>query len=124
MSLSAAAKALAATVKAVAGTAITYRRQPYAVALTAVKGRSEFNVETQPGIVEKIETQDWIISTSDLRLNGSLVLPKRGDVVEEVDGGKTYRWEVMAPGGENVYRFSDRSRIQIRVHSSLIKVVG
>lgn len=71
------------------------------------------------------EYTDWLILAADLVLTGRRVLPEAGDRIEERrTGGKTRVYEVMAPGGEPVYRWCDSDHKHLRIHSKLIETKG
>lgn len=53
----------------------------------------------------------------DLVLGGATALPKAGDRVRETDGGKVFVYEVMAPGNEPAWRYSDPYRRALRIHT-------
>ena len=55
--------------------------------------------------------------TTDLLLAGVPVLPERGDRIRETQGATTYVYEVMAPGKEPHYRYSDPYRKTLRIHT-------
>ena len=41
-------------------------------------------------------------------------------MIRETDGGKTYEYEVMAPGNDPCWRWSDDYRRTLRIHTKLI----
>ncbi|MBE3123763.1 MAG: hypothetical protein IMZ65_03080, partial [Planctomycetes bacterium] len=47
-------------------------------------------------------------------------LPERGDRIREPQDGKTFVYEVMAPGKEPHYRFSDLYRRTLRIHTKQV----
>lgn len=96
---------------------ITYRRGNNTVAVTAVIGRTEFELDNEFGVLKKIESRDFLIPAADLVLNGTPVLPERGDEIEEAQGSATYTYEVMAPGNEPAWRWSDAFRNTLRIHT-------
>jgi hypothetical protein len=57
-----------------------------------------------------------LIQTADL----SLGEPQRSDQIRETQGAKTFVYEVMAPGKEPAYRFSDPYRKTYRIHTKLV----
>ena len=108
---------LADQMKSHAGRSVTYRRGGDSVTVTATIGRTEFELDDEFGVLRKIESRDFLISAADLVLNSVTVLPERGDEIDETQGSVTYTYEVMAPGKEPHYRFSDPYRRTLRIHT-------
>jgi hypothetical protein len=71
-------------------------------------------------VVERIESRDFLILAEDLVLDGTVVLPVRGDRIRETQGGKVYVYEVVAPGNEPCWRYSDPFRKTLRIHTKHI----
>ena len=119
-----AGKALSIALQAHAAGAVTYTRGAYTVTLRAAPGRTLYERETAAGIIETVESKDFLFSTADLILNGSQALPQRGDKLTEsdTDTGKIYTYEVTGPGTEAVYRFADPTRSVIRLHTKQVNV--
>ena len=101
---------------------VTYWRGEDSVAVQATIGRTVFEVDDGMGILEKIESRDFLILTIDLVLGGQATLPQRGDRIKETQGDKVYVYEVLAPGNEPHYRFSDLYRKTLRIHSKQVDV--
>ena len=89
----------------------------YIVELLATIGRTEFEQVDEFGIVHKLQSRDFLVRAEDLVLNSALTLPKAGDRVRETVGMQTFVYEVMAPGGEPPWRYSDPYRKTLRVHT-------
>jgi len=51
-----------------------------------------------------------LVLADDLVLDAVTTLPERGDVIEEPAGTITLLYEVMAPGNEPCWRYSDAYR--------------
>jgi len=90
------------------------------VEVQAAVGKTVFEVDSGTGILEKVESRDFLIRASELVLDGAVALPERGDKVREEGDGVTYVYEVMAPGREPHYRFSDPHRRALRIHTKLV----
>lgn len=103
---------------------VTYRRGTDDVTLTATIGRTVFEQADDRGLVNRLESRDFLIRAEDLLLAGAPELPKAGDVVREEQGGRTFVYEVMAPGGEPPFRFSDPYRRTLRVHTKHVGTEG
>jgi len=99
---------------------IVYRRETHNVTVPATIGKTEFEVDDEFGVVQRIESRDFLILASDLVLDGNLTLPERGDIIEEQAGTQTMQYEVIAPGTETCWRYSDLYRQTLRIHSKLI----
>jgi hypothetical protein len=66
--------------------------------------------------------RDFLIHAADLVLAGNPTLPERGDIIRETQGGKVFVYEVMAPGGEPPWRWSDVYRKVLRIHAKQVGV--
>lgn len=96
---------------------VTYGRGDASVELMATVGRTEFEVRDDYGVLEKTESRDYLVRAEDLILDGVEVLPERGDEIREAEGGKVFVYEVMAPGREPHWRYSDQYRETLRIHT-------
>ena len=99
---------------------VTYQRGIDTVPLNATIGRTLFELTGDEGIVERIESRDFLIPASELVLAGQTTLPERGDQIVETDVGGTFIYEVMTPGDEPRWRYSDPYRKTLRVHTKLV----
>ena len=99
---------------------VSYARGSSTVEVQATIGRTEFEQADEYGIVQKIESRDYLIRTSDLVLDGQSTLPKQGDQIREIDGETTFVYEVLSPGDEPVFRYSDPYRKALRIHTKHI----
>ncbi len=93
---------------------VTYRRGAQEVAVPATVGRTVFRLDTGPGVTERIEARDYLIAATHLAAFG---LPSRGDQVIEEAGGQRHTYEVLAPGREPHWRWSDPNRRCFRIHT-------
>ena len=90
------------------------------VVVEATIGKTEFEVEDGAGVIERVVSRDYLIHTADLLLGGVAALPLAGDQIRETQGTATFVYEVMAPGKEPPYRFSDPFRKLLRIHTKLV----
>jgi hypothetical protein len=97
--------------------AVTYTRGDDSAQIAATVGRTEFQVDDGYGVIQTWQSRDYLVAAVDLVLAGETVQPRRGDRI--TDGGAVY--EVLAPGKEDVFRFSDPYGVTLRIHT---KVVG
>ena len=99
---------------------VTYERSVDSVGLTATIGRTMFEIDNGHGVLERIESRDYLLLADDLVLASIPVLPQRGDRIRETQGTTTYVYEVMAPGQEPAWRWSDAYRKTLRIHTKHI----
>lgn len=120
--LKTAAERLTTVMQSHAGSAITIRRGASSAAATATVGRTPFETRDNEGnVVETFESRDYLLPAADYAPAGSQVEPQRGDQIDETIGGTTYTYEVMTPDADGpVFRYTDRHRTQLRVHTSLV----
>ena len=108
---------------------VAYHSRDLSVSVPATKGRSQFDSVSPAdvGVVERVESTDWLILTEDLDLGSGAHEPKRGDVVKEVGiDGKTYVYEVVpfaVGGGQVHWRWSDQYRRARRIHTKHVKTI-
>lgn len=111
---------LAGRLQNAAGETVTYERGLDSASLTAVIGRTEWDSIEGEGLVTRIESEDFLIEAADLVLAGEQTEPQRGDRIKRTIGGTTHVFEVLpfgAAGDEQPFRYSDRSRSLLRVHT-------
>lgn len=100
-----------------AGT-ITYVRGVDTVSLSATVGKTDFEQLDESGVVQRIESRDFLIRTADLVLAAVTTLPRAGDLIRETEGPQTFVYEVMAPGDEPPWRYSGaQDRSTLRIHT-------
>jgi hypothetical protein len=93
---------------------VTYRRGAQSVTFDATLGSSLLKTTDTAGRVKLERTdRDFIFTATLLDFGSGPVLPQRGDAVES--NGEVF--EVMAPGREPHYRYSDPFKTILRVHS-------
>ncbi len=103
---------------------VTYERGGKTVDVQATIGRTEFEQADEFGVIHKTESRDYLLLTADLVLEGVQTLPKAGDHVRETDGPATFVYEVMAPGDEPPFRYSDPYRRTLRIHTKHVATEG
>ena len=89
---------------------VTYRRGGMETNVKAVVGRTVFRSTNDYGVWVRTETRDFIVRADQLGLE-----PRQGDVID-FDGRE---YEVLAPYGEPVWRWSDPYRTARRIHTKL-----
>jgi hypothetical protein len=99
---------------------VTYVREGESITVRATVGRTVFRIARDYGIFERTESRDYLVTADELVLRGNAVLPARGDTIREADGDSVHIYEVMAPGGEPCWRWSDGYRRALRIHTKLV----
>lgn len=104
---------------------VTYVRDTpgftYVVDLAATIGKTEFEQVDEFGIVHKTQSRDFLIRAIDLVIDNAVTLPKAGDRIRETVGATTFVYEVMAPGSEPPWRYSDPYRKTLRIHTKHVE---
>jgi hypothetical protein len=101
---------------------VTYSRAEDEVEVLATVGKTTFNIDSGAGVVESFESRDFLILAADLMLGGVPVAPQRGDRITETQGDQTFVYEVMGPGQELCWRWSDPYRRAMRIHTKQVDV--
>ena len=101
---------------------VVYEQDAQQVTVKATIGRTVFELDNGHGVLERTESRDFLILGADLELGGLPVLPQRGDRIRETQGSKVYVYEVMAPGREPAWRWSDPYRKTLRIHTKQVRV--
>jgi hypothetical protein len=96
---------------------VTYLRGGDSVDLPATIGQTTFEQADEYGVIHRTESRDYLISAAELVLGGGVVTPQAGDRVHETVGAQVFIYEVMAPGGEPAWRYSDPQRQMLRIHT-------
>jgi hypothetical protein len=103
---------------------VVYVRGTDSVEVSATVGRTVFRIDKGYGVMERVEARDYLVLGSALAMNGQSILPNAGDRIREDADGKTFVYEVMAPGGEPCWRWSDPYRQTLRIHTKQVDVEG
>lgn len=99
---------------------VTYLRGEESVDLPATIGQTTFEQADEYGVIHRTQSRDYLISAADLVLAGAAEQPKAGDRIRETVGEQMLIYEVMAPGGEPPWRFSDPYRRTLRIHTKFV----
>jgi hypothetical protein len=99
---------------------VIYQRGTDTVEVTATIGQTLFAVDNGEGAALQVESRDYLIRAIYLVLGGGPVLPRRGDQIHELQDGVIFIYEVMAPGDEPVWRYSDPYRKTLRIHTKQV----
>ena len=79
--------------------------------MTATVGRTLFRAEDEYGVTIRVESRDFLVSVDQMPRE-----PLRGDRI--VYAGRVY--EVLAPNGEPVWRWSGPQHVTRRIHTKEI----
>lgn len=107
------------TLKAVAGEQIVYGfsvihssgfiESSGTVSLTAVPTNSRFQMVNEVGsVIEELNIRDWLVQYEDLGR-----YPQLGDRIS----GSGYTYDISAPDGQEVWRWTDAHQTLMRIHS-------
>lgn len=112
--LASGASWLAGQLKTAAGSTVVYVRGNHAVEVTATIGSSAFEAANQSGVVERWESRDFLIATSDLPFGD----PVQGDKIVEEINGVSVTYAVSTPRGVPPWHYADGFRLIVRVHTT------
>jgi hypothetical protein len=102
---------------------VVYQREASTLTVQATVGRTLLKLDDgYGGVLLQWTDRDFLIRAEDLVIAGQTILPQRGDRVHEVQSGVTYTYEVLAPGKEPVWKWSDLYRSLLRIHTKQIQV--
>ena len=93
---------------------VTYRRGALWAEVRATVGRTTFQTTDDYGAVQEWQSRDYLILAADL---ADIGLPQAGDTIVEADGAA---YEVLAPGGEPAWRWSDPYGRTLRIHTKQV----
>lgn len=108
----------------VGSVAVTYKRGDNEVSLmNVVLGETPFRITRGDKSNLYWSEKDFLIPVDGLIINGELVEPQEGDLIllKVRDVLKTY--EVWAPQGEQVWRYSDPEEFTYRIHTKKRNIV-
>ena len=108
---------LAGQLKAHASQSVEYWRGAESVTVQATIGRTFYETYNDEGIMQRMESRDFMIALGDLVIGGEATTPQLGDRIREVQGGVTVVYEVMSPGQEPHYQYADHARAMVRIHT-------
>lgn len=100
--------------------AVTLRRGVATTPVNATIGKTVFQVDPGDGVITEWESRDYLITAADYQFSDAPASPTTGDQVLEADPAGAWIYELMAPAGEQLWRWSDRYRITIRIHTKYV----
>jgi len=100
---------------------VVYRRGADSVEIEATVGSTAFDRTDEYGVIHRIESRDYLVSAADLVLAGQAVTPKAGDRITETGDTRVHEYEVMSPGDEPAWLYSDPQRRTLRIHTKFVR---
>lgn len=105
-------------------TPITIRRGELSAAIAAAGvGSTIFELEDLgEGVATRFESKDFLVATSEYDFGSGPVDPAEHDLIEEIDErlGRLITYEVSAPPPEQPWRWMDRWRGHLRIHTKRV----
>jgi hypothetical protein len=99
---------------------VTYKRGAETIVVSATIGRTVFEIDDGVGVSTQYEARDFLILAQELVLGGEKTLPQRRDRIQETVGDQSIEYEVLAPGKEPCWRYSDPFRKTLRIHTKQV----
>jgi hypothetical protein len=103
-----------------ASRSVAYKRGTDAAVVSATIGKTIFQIDDGLGVSTQYEARDFLILAVDLVIGGQRTLPQRGDRIQETVEAQTLEYEVLAPGKEPCFRFSDPFIKTLRIHTKQV----
>jgi hypothetical protein len=102
---------------------VIYQRGGDSLAVEATIGRTLLKLDDgYGGVLMQWTDRDFLIRAEDLVIYNQRLIPQRGDLILETHSDVTYTYEVLAPGREPVWKWSDLYRSLLRIHTKQIQV--
>lgn len=113
---------LADQMEAHVSSSVVYVRGSQQCQLDASLGRTQFEFTDQVGMLQNIESHDFILRSAEMLFDGEKFTPKALDEIHVVRDGITHRYLVVQYGNmidstEQIYRWCDPYGKQIRLHA-------
>lgn len=83
--------------------------------VVAIPGSSEFAEQQDAYAIHAWQSHDWLCPVADI---GGV--PGPSDYVVETMDGRVRRFDLMAPPGVQPWKFVDRGRVWVRLHTKLV----
>ena len=114
---------LAGQLQSFASKTVTCARGAQSCTALATIGKTIFKTFDGYGAEIRTESRDFLIPAAAYFPTGVQSEPVRGDQIRETTGATVFIYEVVAPGSEPHFRYSDASRKTLRIHTKLIQTV-
>lgn len=104
---------------AFAGEAVTYSRGTASVVVTAVHIPRPYSAQSDNGVLETADADDWIVMIDDLKLGTPAVAitPRLGDTITRTVAGVSEVYAVCFVPGRNVSDNHDSARARFTIHT-------
>ena len=114
-----AADILQSRLEQTAGEVVVYERPGVGcVAVNAIVGRTEYELESGGGDIDRSIRNDYTIAKSSLVLNECEITPERNDIIyQTLADGTVVENRVLGEGGLSHYQDSDGYGIAYRIHT-------
>lgn len=97
---------------------VVYRRGEESVTVAAVVGRTLLQLNDEySGIRMEHTDRDYLIRAADLVIDGVVVTPDEGDIIEDARDGN---YQLMTIPGEPSWRWSDPNQHMLRIHTKKV----
>jgi hypothetical protein len=104
---------------------VTYIRdglpESLSLELPATIGQTTFQLDDGAGAVLTTQSRDYLIDAADLSVGDQPIIPRKGDLIIEQQDGQSYTYEVMGPGDEPCWRWSDVYHRTLRIHTKAVE---
>jgi hypothetical protein len=100
---------------------VSFMRGDRRAVVLATIGKTTFEVDDGYGVLVRSESRDFLVSADDLVVDGTAIMPQRGDRIQETQGAVTFTYEVTAPGKEPCWRWSDAFHKTLRIHTKQVE---
>lgn len=97
---------------------VTYQRGAQSVGLRATLGGSDLTIDQSAGFPLAVRSADFIVTPSDLVIDGVSVEPAAGDRITD-PAGRVF--EVLEIPGGMPWRFTDPERTAMRIHTKQVQ---
>jgi hypothetical protein len=99
---------------------VIYLRNGVSIVVSTTIGKTVFTIDEGVGVGIQYEARDFLVLAAELVINGQVTLPQRGDRIQEPHGEEVIEYEVLAPGKEPCFRYSDPFRKTLRIHTKQV----
>lgn len=101
---------------------VVYVRGSLQCQLDASLAKTQFEVTDQVGMLQNVESHDFILRSAKMLFEGETFVPQASDEIHVVRGEVTHRYVVVQYGNmidstEQFYRWCDPYGKQLRVHT-------
>ena len=95
---------------------VSYTRGSVTTPCLATVTQTVFETQSEMGVIERWESRDFLVSAADLPFGD----PVRGDLISETLNGVAVTFEVCAPRGAPLWKWTDTTRATARIHTKVL----